>query len=384
MQRRADAGAVASPSGAVIRCPWCDALHRVDPGRIAPGGGRARCTRCGRAVIVRRRDAPLVPHVGPLPADGAGRSPEHRPGEVPRPEPLPAPISPTGPSASRRTAVMVLVGLWLGVAGGALLSGLRYYATPLDERPFTELHDRFRPSGSAGLGFGILGSAMMVAGVAMYSVRKRVGWLSRLGKLRYWLEVHIFLCTLGPFLVLLHTSFKVGGLVAIAFWSMTAVVASGIVGRYLYARIPQTLNGQFLSLQAAEHERDRLVEELERRSGISRSELTPVLALPHRDPPRTLPGAVLTAVRLDLAGRARRRRMRRLFRERRVPRAARESLARLVRQQVLRQQQIALLHPFLRVFRYWHLFHLPLALVLFLVMAAHILVAALFGYAWVY
>jgi hypothetical protein len=279
---------------------------------------------------------------------------------------------------------MVLVGLWLGVAGGALLSGLRYYATPLDERPFTELHDRFRPSGSAGLGFGILGSAMMVAGVAMYSVRKRVGWLSRLGKLRYWLEVHIFLCTLGPFLVLLHTSFKVGGLVAIAFWSMTAVVASGIVGRYLYARIPQTLNGQFLSLQAAEHERDRLVEELERRSGISRSELTPVLALPHRDPPRTLPGAVLTAVRLDLAGRARRRRMRRLFRERRVPRAARESLARLVRQQVLRQQQIALLHPFLRVFRYWHLFHLPLALVLFLVMAAHILVAALFGYAWVY
>jgi hypothetical protein len=32
------------------------------------------------------------------------------------------------------------------------------------------------------------------------------------------------------------TTFKIGGLVAVSFWSMVAVVASGVLGRYLCPR----------------------------------------------------------------------------------------------------------------------------------------------------
>ncbi len=55
----------------------------------------------------------------------------------------------------------------------------------------------------------------------------RVSVLGRLGKLKHWLQVHIFFCTMGPFLILLHSAFRVGGIVAIAFWSMALVVGSG-------------------------------------------------------------------------------------------------------------------------------------------------------------
>ena len=105
-----------------------------------------------------------------------------------------------------------------------------------------------KPSGILGHGFGIVGSLLIVIGVGCYMARKRYRFLSRLGVLKHWLEFHIFLCTLGPILVLFHTAYKFGGLVAISFWSMVAVFLSGIVGRFIYLQIPRTIEGQELSL----------------------------------------------------------------------------------------------------------------------------------------
>jgi membrane-associated PAP2 superfamily phosphatase len=46
------------------------------------------------------------------------------------------------------------------------------------------------------------------------------------------------------------------------------------------------------------------------------------------------------------------------------------------------EQQIALLAPFQRLFHYWHVLHLPVALLMFLALAVHVTLAVLFGYAW--
>ena len=50
----------------------------------------------------------------------------------------------------------------------------------------------------------------------------------------------------------------------------------------------------------------------------------------------------------------------------------------------LRRQQIALVRPFQRAFRYWHAFHLPLAVVMLLVLVVHVGVAVAFGYTWIF
>lgn len=49
-------------------------------------------------------------------------------------------------------------------------------------------------------------------------------------------------------MVLFHTAFKFGGIVAISFWSMVAVVASGVIGRFIYNQIPRSIQGQELTL----------------------------------------------------------------------------------------------------------------------------------------
>ena len=126
--------------------------------------------------------------------------------------------------------------------------GLSYYRTSIEERFYHPDNNLLKPSGILGHGFGIAGSFLIVVGVASYMARKRYRFLSRIGILKHWLEFHIFLCTLGPILILFHTAYKFGGLVAISFWSMVAVFLSGIVGRFIYLQIPHTIEGQELSL----------------------------------------------------------------------------------------------------------------------------------------
>jgi hypothetical protein len=130
--------------------------------------------------------------------------------------------------------------------------GYAYYNLPIEQRFFHPDHMLLKPGGIWGHGLGIIGTILIILGIALYMMRKRVRWMARLGLLKYWLEFHIFLCTLGPILVLFHTSFKFGGLVAVSFWSMVAVFLSGVVGRYIYIQIPRTVEGRELTLDEIE------------------------------------------------------------------------------------------------------------------------------------
>ena len=130
------------------------------------------------------------------------------------------------------------------------LNGYQYYTSPLDQRFFNPDHIALKPSGIWGHGFGIVGTLMMIIGVAVYMVRKRARKLLNFGYLKHWLELHIFLCTLGPVLILYHTAFKFGGIVSVSFWSMVLVVLSGVVGRFIYVQIPRTIEGQEMGINA--------------------------------------------------------------------------------------------------------------------------------------
>ena len=126
-------------------------------------------------------------------------------------------------------------------------SGWDYYRLPLIERPLSAEHNAFKPGGNWGHGLGVVGSLLVIGGVLMYMLRKHVRWMRAWGNLRVWLTVHIFLCVLGATLVTFHTALKVGGFVAISFWCMIGVVVSGVLGRYVYVRIPRDIRGQTIT-----------------------------------------------------------------------------------------------------------------------------------------
>ena len=144
--------------------------------------------------------------------------------------------------------IIVMVVIILAAIAYLIYTGYTYYQTSLEERFYHPRHNWFKPSGVYGQGLGIVGTFLIVFGVAIYIARKRYNFLSKYIRLKYLLEFHIFLCTLGPILILFHTAFKFGGIVSIAFWSMVAVVLSGVVGRFIYIQIPRTIEGRELSL----------------------------------------------------------------------------------------------------------------------------------------
>ncbi|MFN8208896.1 MAG: hypothetical protein U0T82_16035 [Bacteroidales bacterium] len=116
----------------------------------------------------------------------------------------------------------ILLGIYILVVALVLCiivySGASYYSTSMEERFFHPLHENFKPSGLFGHGFGIIGSFLMLAGVSLYMSRKRVKLRPAGVRVEIPAEFHIFLCTLGPILVLFHTSFNGGSKHAVLAW----------------------------------------------------------------------------------------------------------------------------------------------------------------------
>ena len=92
----------------------------------------------------------------------------------------------------------------------------------------------YTPASDFGYWLGVAcGSLMLV--LLIYPLRKRYRALSVLGPVRHWFRFHLFAGVAGPLIVLFHATFHVGSFnAAITLGSMLLVVASGLVGRYLY------------------------------------------------------------------------------------------------------------------------------------------------------
>jgi len=55
----------------------------------------------------------------------------------------------------------------------------------------------------------------------------------------------------------------------------------------------------------------------------------------------------------------------------------------VARQKVLVQRRILLWQRLQQLFHYWHVFHKPFAIVMYLFMAVHVTVAVVTGYGWI-
>ena len=125
-------------------------------------------------------------------------------------------------------------------------------------------------SEGAGYVLGIVGASMMV--LLLYPLRKRARWLRSAGAVRHWFRIHMILGIAGPVLVLFHSNFMLGSINSqVALFCTIVVAASGIVGRYLYAKIHAGLYGQRTTFDG--------IQQAVRESRISDSIPPDVLAL---------------------------------------------------------------------------------------------------------
>jgi hypothetical protein len=262
--------------------------------------------------------------------------------------------------------------------------GISYYKLGVEDRVYDPGHSMFKPSGILGHAYGIMGSLFMIAGVLLYMARKRFRSMSRLGLLKHWLEFHIFLCTLGPLLVLFHTAFKFGGLVAISFWSMVAVFASGVIGRFIYLQIPRSIEGRELTLSEIRDMKGDVAGTIrnsysldEDSFNIIAESLKKKVGLYHNN-------AFVRYIGNRSDDRKSVHRVKKVLRHNKLPRVEYKKILSLVKQEITINRRIERLDTMQSLFKYWHVLHLPFALVMLIIMVIHVVVTFVFGYRWIF
>lgn len=234
---------------------------------------------------------------------------------------------------------------------------------------FKHLNLSPEPGKTISLWYGWTGMGLMLL-TNLYILRKHWAPLKKLGRLPDWLDFHIFCGLLGPVFILFHTNFKVGGLVAISFWSMVISFSSGIVGRYFYMQ----LVGQRVDLENECARSEQIIQQEMGRNApegqtrlLMRSALK--LAGANEDDRNT---GLVRAIARSVAGDFRLSWGLGQISPGTTP-LARASLKTYARN----QRRIGYLSQFQRVMGYWHSFHMPFAVFMYVVAAIHIAVALL-------
>jgi len=285
---------------------------------------------------------------------------------------------------AHRIYLIALVSITVFAFFSLAVYGADYYSTDLAERHFHAKDELLKPTGLIGHGIGIAGSFFMIVGVFGYMARKRFRKLSRLGVLKYWLEFHIFLCTLGPILVLYHTTFKFGGIVAISFWSMVAVVLSGVIGRFIYLQIPRTIQGRELSLNDLSGLENNLFLELKDHYNVNYEIIAQMnIALSKTELDESGSFFVRIARRFHLE-RQLMKQFRRELKQQKLSKHNYKKVVQIFKSKLILNRRIAWLSTMQNMLRYWHVAHLPFALIMLVIMIVHIIVAVLFGYKWIF
>lgn len=287
--------------------------------------------------------------------------------------------------AAHRIYLSILVAIVFISLITLIYNGMSYYKLGTEERVYHPEHSTLKPSGLIGHGLGIVGTLFIITGVSIYMARKRYRFLSRVGLLKHWLEFHIFLCTLGPILVLFHTSYKFGGLVAISFWSMVAVFLSGIIGRFIYLQIPHTIEGRELSLNEVSELKTDVTEVLKNSYKLDEATYTILVDLIKKKTGLYHKNVFGRYIRNYFRDLNTIRRVKSLLKDDNdLTRTEKKMITGLIKDDVKLNQKIERLDTMQSMFKYWHVIHSPFALVMLVIMVIHVAVTIVFGYRWIF
>ncbi len=233
-------------------------------------------------------------------------------------------------------------------------------------------------SGLFGHGIGVIGFVLMLATETLYSLRKR-SRRARWGRTAAWLRFHIVTGLVGPYMVLLHTSWKFNGLAGLVVLMTIVVVISGFIGRYIYTAVPRTVEGLIL-------EADQLQAEIAGAEAELRRWLAERPAVAQVIPPELVGSPVTPARpwRLVLVRPFDAWKLRQEWRRvlRRLDPAARDQgahLAALALRKHALQRQAASLAAARQLLGIWHTIHIPLGMALFTAAFVHIVAALYFA-----
>ena len=210
----------------------------------------------------------------------------------------------------------------------------------------------------------------------LYILRKRLPQLANKGSMPNWLDFHIFCGLLGPTLICFHANFRVAGLVAVSFWSMMISFGSGIVGRYFYTQLLRQRADMKVALMQLE---EGFIKVLQlRKVKLEPQQMKLLLKAAYEFVGGTDAMIAGRATLPEVLGATIYGDLRLLFGGAPPTPANLPALRRPLKEYALTRRRLATASYFRALMGYWHAFHAPFAVFMYVVAVIHIAAAYVF------
>jgi hypothetical protein len=207
------------------------------------------------------------------------------------------------------------------------------------------------------------------------------------------MDFHVLLGLTAPFVIAFHASFKFRGFAGVAFWIMSAVALSGVIGRYLYSQIPRRVTAAELSFKEARELQEKYTVELSSQHLIPPSDLKALFSVPTAEQVARMPAVVMLAhmVALDCMRPWRIARLRRrtlsawqslnsLGGLLRTTNVELEQAVDIARAQAALSKRLTFFSRVQKAFHLWHVVHRPFSYTFVVLAVIHITVVFALGY----
>lgn len=245
-----------------------------------------------------------------------------------------------------------------------------------------------------GLGYFLgIAAACCILVLLLYPLRKRWRVLRFLGRIKDFFRLHMVMGILGPVTALYHCNFQLGSLNSrIALFSALLVAGSGLVGRFIYAKIHHGLYGRRAQLREL-LARVRLTGPKGVRAGTFVPELNERITEYDRHvlvPPKGIWGSLKMPLVMGIRTRLQYMRLVRFARMRLIaegtysPSVSQhqdrlfDSTRRYIAGHLSAVRRVAEFNAYERLFSLWHKVHLPFFYLLVLTVIVHVVVVHIY------
>jgi hypothetical protein len=165
---------------------------------------------------------------------------------------------------------------------------------------------------------------------------------------------------------------------------MVAVFLSGIIGRFIYIQIPRTIEGRELSLSEVRDMKTNMRDFLGGFSQLEESSIQLILESTKKKV-EIQEGNVFSRYFKNSANDRRTlAQIKASLDKGHLPKQDYQKIISLVKNEMSLNRRIDRLQTMQNLFKYWHVAHLPLALVMLIIMIIHVIITITFGYKWIF
>jgi hypothetical protein len=165
---------------------------------------------------------------------------------------------------------------------------------------------------------------------------------------------------------------------------MVAVVISGIIGRFIYIQIPRTLEGRELNLQELQNLKSDIPQFASQNFGLKEKESDQLSLIINKKLIAAGKNPVIRFFKHYIFGIRQLSKTRSFLSSTSIDRKRKKDLIRIVKKELNLNRKIEWLTSMQSLFKYWHVAHLPFALIMLVIMVIHVGVTLLFGYKWIF